>query len=347
MSTTSFVCRPLSLAFGAGLALVAHGGEPAVAQEYTWRIQSNLNEGDPGQVALREGFADTASRMSGGRMAFEVYPVGALYPVADGLEAVGAGVTEMALLTGGYYSGKVGPIAILETGVPGSLRTPVERYNFFYRQGFLELAREAYAPFGVYYLGPQLSSSWDLMSKTPITSAEDFEGLKVRSFGIEADWFEAMGASPVFMGGGEIYTALATGVIDAARWSSPAGNFNSSFHEVAKYYVQPSAMPVPNNFFAVNQAAWEGLPDDLKAILEEAAIRSSLEYLAIAIERDAKALEEMKAAGVEVVTIPDDVWVEMEGEARSLWQAYADEGDLPRRGVEMLNAFLADLGRAE
>lgn len=312
-----------------------------------WRIQSNLNAGEPGYVALEEKFAKLATDMSGGQITFEIYPVGALYPVAEGLEGVGAGVTEMAVLTGGYFAGKLGPIASLESGVPGSLRTPLERFNFFYKRGFIDLAREAYAPHGVYYLGPQLSPSWDIMSTKPIRSKADFDGLKIRSFGLEAEWYEKMGATPVFLGGGEIYTALATGVIDAARWASPAGNKNNSFHEVAKYYVQPSPMPVPNNFFAVNAQAWETLPDNLKAILQEAAVASSLDYILLSMNNDAKAMQEMKDAGVEISTIPDEEWTAMEAEARALWRAYADKDDLSRRGVEMLDAFLTDLGRGQ
>lgn len=335
-------------AFGAGAALAAAlMTAPAAAQEYTWRIQSNLNAGEPGYIALQEKFAELATEMSGGRIEFEIHPVGTLFPISDGLEAVGAGVTEMAVLTGGYYTGKLGPIATLESGVPGSLRTPIERFNFFYKRGFIGLAREAYAGSNVFYLGPQFSPSWDIMSTVPITSREDFEGLKIRSFGLEAQWYEEMGATAVLMGGGEIYSALATGVVDAARWASPSGNYNNSFHEVAKYYVQPSPMPVPNNFFAVNMQAWEGLPDDLKAILKEAAVASSLDYIAIAMNEDAEAMRKMQEAGVEISTIPQDEWVKMEAEARELWRAYADEGDLAKRGVEMLDAFLADLGRTE
>lgn len=228
---------------------------------------------------------------------------------------------------------------------PGSLRTPIERYNFFYKEGFIDLAREAYGKYGVYYLGPQLSPSWDIMSKKPITSMADFEGLKIRSFGIEAKWYEAMGAMPVFMGGGEIYTGLATGVIDAARWASPAGNMNNSFHEIAKYYVQPSPMPVPNNFFAVNQQAWDQLPDDLKAMLNQAAVAASLDYIAISDMKDASAMQAMQAEGVKISRIPDEEWAKMEAAARNLWQQYAEEDELAARGVKMLNDFLRKLGR--
>ncbi|RDD61224.1 TRAP transporter substrate-binding protein DctP [Ferruginivarius sediminum] len=329
----------------AAVVSVAAAGPVASEESYHWQIQSNLNAGEPGYVAVEKKFVELAEEMSGGRITFDLHPVGALFPISEGLEAVSTGLAQMAVLTGGYYSGKMGPIANLEMGVPGSLRTPMERYNFFYKKGFIDLAREAYAEQGVFYLGPQFSPPWDMMSKKPITGMEDFEGLKVRAFGIEAKWYEKMGASATFLDGGEIYSALATGVVDAARWASPSGNMNNSFHEVAKYYMQPSPMPVPNNFFAVNMSAWKELPDDLKAILEEAAIAASFEYLAISALEDAKAMQDMQAAGVEVSRIPPEEWRKMEAIARDLWQDYAEADAYAKRGVEMLNAYLEELGR--
>lgn len=332
------------LGLTAGAIAVAAMTGLAGAADYSWKMQSNLNPGEPGFIAA-EDFVKNVAEMSGGRIEIELFPTGALFPVADGLESISLGIADIAVLTGGYFAGKMGPIANLETGVPGSLRTPLERYTFFYEEGFLDIAREAYAKQDVYYVGPQLSTSWDIMSKTPITSARDFEGLKIRSFGLEAEWFGSLGASPVFMGGGEVYTALATGVLDAARWSSPAGNFNNSFHEVAKFYLSNSPMPVPNNFVAMNMGVWDGLPDDLKAIVENAAKLSSFKYLSLAALNDAAALAKMEAAGVEVTTIPDAEWTEMEARAQSLWEAYAAHDDLTAKAVEMLKAYMAKLGR--
>ncbi|MZR30039.1 TRAP transporter substrate-binding protein DctP [Sneathiella litorea] len=334
--------KRLALGFAAFFSL----GNLALADDaVVWRIQSNLNAGEPGYIALEEKFAKLSEKMSGGDISFEIYPVGALFPIADGLEAVGAGLTEMAVLTGGYYSGKMGPIANLESGVPGSLRTPIERYNFFYKEGFIDIARKAYKPYGIFYLGPQLSPPWDIMSKKPITSMADFQGLKIRSFGLEAKWYESMGATPVFMGGGEIYTGLATGVLDAARWASPSGNLNNSYQEVAKYYVQPSPMPVPNNFFAVNEAAWSALPDNIKEILKEAAVASSFDYIAQADMKDAQAMQEMEKQGVEISVISAEEWAKMEQAAAELWRGYAAEGGLAQEGVELLDNFLKKLGR--
>ncbi len=329
----------------AALATQLGAGSAAAQEVFNWRMQSNLPAGEAGYLSVELYFVETLKEMSDGRLNIQLYPVGSLFPVQEGLEAVGAGIAEIGMMTGGYFSGKMGPIATLESGVPGAERSAFERYVFFYKKGFLDLMREAYAPFNVFYVGPHISPSWDIMSTVPLRSAADFDGLKIRAFGVEAQWYEALGASSVFLGGGEIYTALATGVVDAARWSGPTANYQGSYHEVAKYYILPSPMPAPNNNILINQQAWDSLPADLQSMLEQVTKLASIDYVARAVESDAAAIVRMQEAGVEFVRIPDDEWSSMEEKARELWSAYADQGGLAARAVEMMQSYLDELGR--
>lgn len=334
-----------ALAFGAAIA-VAGASTGANAQTINWRMQSNLGAADPGYEAVRVNFVEALEKMSGGRIKIQLHPVGALFPVQEGLEAVGGGVVEIAMMTGGYFTGKLGPIATLESGVPGAERNAMERHVFFYNKGFLELVRDAYDKHNVFYLAPQLSPSWDIMSKKPLRSAADFKGLKIRSFGVEGKWYESMGASPVMMSGGELHTALSTGVVDAVRWGSPAVNRNLGLHEVSKYLVQPSPMPAPNNNFLINKDAWAKVPADLKELFLAAAKLASFDYVARAVALDAKAIGEMQKAGVQISRIPDAEWLEMEKLARAIWSDYAKQDpNLAARGVKMLQDYLAELGR--
>jgi TRAP-type mannitol/chloroaromatic compound transport system substrate-binding protein len=187
---------------------------------------------------------------------------------------------------------------------------------------------------------------WDLIAKKPIKSAADFKGLKIRAFGIEAKWFESMGASPVMLGGGELHTALSTGVVDAVRWGSPAVIHRLGLHEAGKYFIQPSPLPAPNNNFLINRDAWDKVPSDLKAMFQEAAKLASLDYLARGAALDAAAIGQMKAAGVQIVQIPEAEWLEMEKKARALWADYAkqDPGHAAR-AVKLLQDYLVELGR--
>ena len=338
--------RRAVLTASAGIAAAALA-IPAVGQaaEFNWRLQSNLNAGAPAYEAVKLQFVERLERMSGGRMKVQMFPVGSLFPIKDGLEAVANGVTEIGMMTGGYFTGKMGPIAILESGVPGAERNGTERYAFFYHKGFIDLAREAYAKHDVYYLGPNLSTPWEIVSKKPIRSMKDFEGLKIRTFGIETQWYESMGASGVFLSGAEIYTALSTGVVDAVRWGSPQQNFKLGLHEVGNYYIQPAPMPAPNNNILINMDAWNTLPDDIKEMMDLAARMSSLDHLAGSTAGDASSLKQMQESGMEVVTIPDDEWAKMEQNVRNIWSAYGEKDELAARGVALLQDFLKDLGR--
>jgi TRAP-type C4-dicarboxylate transport system substrate-binding protein len=313
---------------------------------YKWRMQALLNAGEPGYVSLQTHFSDAAEKLSGGRLKIQLHPVGALYPIKEGLEAIKMGVVEIGHGTGGYYLGKMGPIAAIEGGLPGAERNFIERYNFFYSHGFIDIVREAYGKKGVYYLAPHFAPQWDLMSKKPLRKMDDFKGIKVRSYGIEAAWFEAMGASPVFLSGGEIYTAMATGVVDAARWGSPAVNKAISLHEVSKYYIQPSSIAAPNNHFIIYPKAWKSLPDDLKAILNQCALNASLAYIAEGAEKDANAISFMKDKGIEFITIPQEEYSKMEKIVRSKWGAYAEkDAEFAAPAIKLLNSYLRDLGR--
>jgi TRAP-type mannitol/chloroaromatic compound transport system substrate-binding protein len=328
------------------LTVLVAGTPASSAQEVRWRMQSNLGVGEPGYASVQASFVEALERMSNGRIKLQMHPVGALFPVQEGLEAVGAGVVEIAMMTGGYFTGKLGPIATLESGVPGAERTPIERYAFFYEKGFIDIVRDAYAKHNVYYLGPHLSPQWDIIAKKPVRTAADFKGLKIRSFGIEAKWFESMGASPVMLSGGELHTALSTGVVDAVRWGSPAVIYKLGLHEAGKYYIQPSPLPAPNNNFLINRDAWNQLAHDLKAMFEEAAKLASLDYLSRGAALDAMAIAQMKAAGVRVVRIPDTEWLEMEKKARLLWAEYANQDpNLAARAVKLLQDYLTELGR--
>ena len=253
-----------------GLSAVAISTSAFAADKIHWRLQSNLNAGEPGFVAVQEKFAKLATEMSGGRITFEVFPVGALFPVKDGLEAVASGVTEMALLTGGYYAGKIGPFANLESGVPGSLHSATERYAFFYKKGFIDLAREAYGKHGVYYLGPQLSSGWDIMSKKPLTSMADFKGLKIRvqASRVLVRQMQEMGSAPSVTPLIDVYQALKDGRLDGHE-NTPSNIYSQRLHE------GQSHLTVSNHGYLayaviVNKAFWDKLPAGIRTTLEGA-----------------------------------------------------------------------------
>lgn len=319
---------------------------PAVAQEFTLRMQSNLSPGQPGWIAMEQEFVNGVKEMSNGRVEIQLFPGGALYPVNEGLDAISSGIADMGIHAGFYFSGQMGNIASIESGLPGAEQNAVERYGFFYEKGFIDIARAAYSEQGVYYLAPNLSSPWELVSKVPLKSQADFKGKKIRGGGIEAQWFNSMGAEGVFLGGSEVYTALATGVVDAVRWGSADQNLDKGFHEVAKYYIKPAPMPAPNNHIIVNQATWDSLPADIQQIMDAAARLASLNYIAKGEANAAAALSTLvNEHGMEVSQIPADEWNAMAKNVQAIWAKYGEDGPHAAAAIDLLNEYLAELGR--
>lgn len=323
------------------IALLSFSGN--CAETYTWNIQSNLSPGDTGYETLAANFIENVEKMSNGKLKLNLHPVNSLFPIKQGIEAVGSGAVQMAMLTGGYFQGKLGPISTIEAGLPGAERNFIERYNFFYEEGFLEFVRNIYKKHNIFYLAPHIGPSWDIMSKKPIRSLDDFKGLKIRAYGIEAEWFKKLGASTVFLPGSELYTALATGTVDAVRWANPTSNFQIGLHEIAKFYLQNSPMPAPNNFYAVNLQAWNSLSNDLQSILEFAS--QNISYISAASYKDKLSLQKMKENGVEITKIPDEEWKKGEAMVRDIWQNYKNHDEQCKQAVNMLNDYLEYLGR--
>lgn len=76
-----------------------------------------------------------------------------------------------------------------------------------------------------------------IISRAPLHSLSDLKGLKVRFAGAtESKLTTALGANPVSVVAPELYTALQTGVVDAA-WAPASYFYQSKFYEVAKYLL--------------------------------------------------------------------------------------------------------------
>jgi len=99
---------------------------------------------------------------------------------------------------------------------------------------------------------------------------EDWDGLKCRyPGGMIAEIYEKAGASVIILPGGEIYTSMATGVVDFGEYVGHAMNRELGLHEVGKYIIGPGQMhqPVDLQALVMNKKSWDNLPEDLQLML--------------------------------------------------------------------------------
>ena len=134
------------------------------------------------------------------------------------------------------------------------------------------------------------------------------KGLKLRVGGFAGKVLERLGAVPQNIPGGEVYTALERGTIDAAEWVGPYDDLRLGFHKVAPYYHYPGWWEGgAQGDLYVNIKAFDGLPAEFKAAIECAAAAAAVEVQARYDARNPAALQQLVAAGAHLVRFPKDV----------------------------------------
>ena len=155
-----------------------------------------------------------------------------------------------------------------------------------------------------------------------INSIDDLKGLNMRIPGLAGEVFAAAGGTAVRIAGGELYTSMQTGVIDALEWVGPYNDLAFGFQEVAKYYYYPG-WHEPGSIleFIFNRDSLEALPADLQAIVKYAARAANQDMLDEYTARNNAALQSLlNEHGVQLRRLPDDVLL-------ALWQGTQEAMD--------------------
>ena len=296
---------------------------------YKWRLVTSWPKNYPGLGMAPERIADLVEEMSDGQMQITVYGAGEQVPAFGVFDAVSSGSHQMGHSGGYFWKGKV-PAAQFFTSVPFGL-TADEINAWVNRGGGLELWREIYEPFNIYPIpaGNTGTQMFGWFNKE-INSLEDVKGLKMRIPGIGGEVLKEAGGIPVTLPGGELFTALQTGVIDATEWVGPYNDLTFGFHQAAKYYYYPGwHEPGPMLELLINMDAWNSLPKHLQVIIEIATKAVNQDTLDEYLARNNQALTELiEVHGVELRKLPDDVIEEFRAISNEILSELAEEDEV-------------------
>lgn len=302
----------------------ASGGSAAV--HTTKRVRWNLASSFPSSLDTIYGAADTlaerVSAMSGGNFEIRVNEAGELVPALSVLDAVQDASVQVGQTAGYYYTGKSSALAF-DTCVPFGL-TSRQQTAWLQEGGGLELLHEVYADFNIISFpcgntGAQMGGWF----REPVGSLGDLRGLKMRIPGLGGKVMEALGVTAQTIAGGEIYTSLERGAIDATDWVGPYDDERLGFFKVAKHYHYPGWWePGPSLSFLVNRDAWAKLPPEYQAIFRAASQDAAITMQARYDAKNPPALKRLLANGVQLVPFTDDL---MQGAAEASRDLQADE----------------------
>lgn len=297
---------------GSGPEQQAATGTVDTSKIFRWKIVTTWPANFPIFQEGVEKFADDVKAMSNGRLDIQVFAGGELVPALQVFDAVSQGAVEMGHGSAYYWAGKV-PAGQFFSSVPFGMTVKGMQAWLYHGDG-LKLWREIYQPFNVipFPMGNTGVQMGGWFNKK-IESLDDVKGLRMRMPGLGGKVLKKAGGNPVLMSGGEIYTALERGTIDATEWVGPFHDLRLGLNRAADYYYYPGWHEPGTEFeLIINRAKWEELPQDLKEIVKVAAGANS-EWIYSAMEyHNNQALKELRQKkNVEILEFPQDVLTEL------------------------------------
>jgi len=273
-----------------------------------WKMVTTWPKNFPGLGTGANKLAETINTLSAGRMEVKVYGAGELVPAMEIFDTVSRGTAQMGHGAAYYWKGKNEVFQFFST-VPFGL-TAQEMNGWLYNGGGLDLWQKAYAkhniiPMPAGNMGVQMGGWFN----KEINSLDDLKGLKMRIPGLGGEVFKRAGGTPVNLPGGELFTAMQSGTIDAVEWVGPYNDLAFGFYKVAKFYYYPGWHEPGTTLEAmINKQAFEALPKDLQAIVKIACEVANHEMLAEYTSRNNDALQTLiNKHQVQIRHFPDDV----------------------------------------
>jgi TRAP-type mannitol/chloroaromatic compound transport system substrate-binding protein len=317
----------------------------ARAQEkLRWRMVTSWPKGRAGPGVSAKRIADRINVMAGGRLQVDLFAAGEIVPAFAVLDAVSNGTVEMGHTAALYWQGKI-PAAGFFTTVPFGLG-PVEHEAWIELRDGQALWDELYRPYGVRaVLAGNTGPSMGGWFRQKLTGPEDLKGMRIRVQGLGAELYKRLGAVAMTVSAGDLLPSLERGSIDAAEFLAPAPDLETGLQKYAPFYYAPGFnKPNGASELMVALKLWEPLPDDLKAIIVEAARAEHTLGLADAHERNATALVELLGRNqVTLEAFPRSIMDAARKAANEMIAEIADTSPLARRIVASYTAALNDM----
>ncbi len=331
-----------AVALSGTLAFAQSDGPPDKVTE--WVFQPAFDQTDAGWDKGLIPWVKAVEEATKGTVKIRVEPAGALTSASEAFAAAAAGQTDGYAGWATVYGGEM-PEGMLAYGLPLGADGSEDAWKVMwgdpkYRIG--DLVQEAAHERNLHWVGWTNQGPNAMFTKFRVERLEDLAGKKMRAGGPQAIFHSTMGGSPVSMNAGEIYTALKLGTIEGTYWDT-GGIDDMSFQEVIKYAIMPGWNPAQHQEIFVNLDKWNALTqwqrDQIEGIFEKTYFETSRMH-AEAVD---EALEALKKAGGEVITLSDEEVARMRKKTiEEVWPKIAAQSERNAKGVEIWKKFLEE-----
>jgi TRAP-type C4-dicarboxylate transport system substrate-binding protein len=288
-----------------------------------------------------QAWAAKVKEKSGGRMEVRVHPASSLYPGPELLPAVLDGRSEVGTVLAAYLTDVLLEMGPLELPFMTSNMQEHKKAAMALRPFYTEMLAKK----GLKLLSINTWPSQQMFSSAPIRTLADWKGKKIRVYGADtANITRLLGAAPVNIAFGEVYTALEKRTVDAAMTSATNAE-PMKFFEVAKFINYWYIAGASQEWLVANQKAWDALPKDLQQAVLDAVKEANLEdkEWTDAIGFDSRIRKRLPELGMTIVDPPKEEIEKARALAKGAWDTWLGRtGADGKRGLELA---LKALGR--
>lgn len=285
-----------------------------------------------------------AEEMSDGRLKIRVDSANKHKAPFGVFDLVKSGQYDLGHSASYYYKGKL-PVTMYFTTMPFGMNAP-EQYAWFQYGGGQELMDEVYAehnlvPFPGGNTGVQMGGWF----RKEINSVDDLANLKMRIPGFAGEVLAKLGATPVNIPPGELYTALERNTIDALEWVGPSLDLRMGFHKIAPYYYMGWHEPATELMFIANKKKLESLPKDLQAILTTSMRKAAYDMFIHSYAESAKNWQTMlqEYPNIQVKTFPAEVMAAMKKATDDLVKEKAEADPMAARIIQSQQQYIKSI----
>ena len=332
--------RLLAGGAAAGAAALAapavHGQSPI-----RWRLQTYAGASLGAQVA--QPAVDMFNAIAGERMQIDLFFADQLVPTDELFQAMQRGTID-AVQSDDDSMASPTEVTVFGGYFPFASRYSLDVPALFEDWGLNEIWAEEYAKVGVKHIS---AGSWDpchFITRSAITSLADLEGKRVFTFPTAGRFLAQFGVVPVTVPWEDVEIALQTGEIDGVAWCGITEAYEVGWADICSHFLTNNISGAWIGHFFANMERWEELPEDLKQLVSVCFQQSH--YYRQHWYWAGEARLRTEGDKLELTSIPDAEWAQVEQAARGFWDEIAAESETKAKVVEIFRAYNAAMDRA-
>ncbi|WP_110650656.1 C4-dicarboxylate TRAP transporter substrate-binding protein [Salinicola peritrichatus] len=294
MTQNRFVHLTASLTL-AGLTALAAATPALAATEI--RVAYGNQPGEPVDVAVK-AWAERVNEESNGELTLQAFPASQLGGETEVMEQARFGSPLITITAYSNFMSSVPDLAVLDA--PYLADDFDSKLKVFDSDWFAEQEKKVEES-GYHIVIPNtVYGVRHLLSREPVSTPDDLSGVKIRvqNSQMYVAAIRAMGAVPTPMSLGDVYPALAQGLVDGVENPLPV-LYGGKFYEVVKNLNLTAHMHTVAPF-VTGQAFWEQLSPDEQQILTETGQEMAQNLRGLVEKETDKSLQQLKDAGVQV-----------------------------------------------